>query len=218
VRVTRIISAALLAAAALSAQTPAVDRPPATPVSRLAVERAGGGFFGDFFRLGSAGEVWMIDRIRLWFLPASGQACGKELGDSIEKLTLLGALDNPPVPGQPACDCHALTSLAVAPLQHGSSESRNPNVSIVKENGAWRIEFQQVRWSVPAASDVLYSLRAKPRAQSACAVESGWSLAGAAAPAGHRLHVMDQKGVPAGLADRESPQSIAIQVWAERWK
>jgi hypothetical protein len=215
--VKRIIAAFLVAAGA-AAQTPVIDRKPAAPAAALAVERPGGGFFGDSFRLGSAGEVWMIDTIRMWFVPPAGPACGRELGDSIEKISLLGALDNPPVPGQPACDCHALVSLAVAPLQPGSSETRNPNVTIVKEGGAWRIEFQQVRWSVPAASDVLYSLRAKPRAGSSCAVEPGWSLAASPAPPGHRLHVMDGKGVPAGLADRESEQSIAIQVWARRSK
>jgi hypothetical protein len=216
--VKRILALTLLAAAGLCAQSPAVDRPPAPPPAVIGVERAGGGFFGDVFRLGSEGEVWMIDRIRLWFVPAAGAGCGRELGDSIEKLTLLGALDNPPQPGQPACDCHALTSLAVAPLRPGSSETRNPNVTIVKEGGGWRIEFEQVRWSIPAAKDAIYSLRAKPRGESSCAVEAGWSLAAAPAAPGHRLHVMDTKGVPAGLDDRESKHAVAIQVWANRWK
>jgi hypothetical protein len=207
-----------LLAAALSAQTPAVDRTPSSPPAAVAIEQKTGGFLGDFFRLGSEGEVWMIDRIRLWFVPAAGPGCGKELGDSIEKITLLGALDNPPQPGQPACDCHALTSLAVAPLRPGSSETRNPNVTIARDGGAWRIDFEQVRWSIPAAKDAIYSLRAKPRAGSSCAVESGWSLAGAPVASGRRLHVMDAKGVPAGLAEQESKHAIAIQVWANRWK
>jgi hypothetical protein len=157
----------------------------------------------------------MIDRIRLWFVPAEGRACGKELGDSIEKITLLGALDNPPKPGEPACDCHALTALSTAPFAAGSSETRNPNVSIVKEGGAWRIDFQNLRWSVPSASDVLFSLRAKARAKSSCAVEKGWSLATASGSV--KLHVQDAKGVPAGLADQEA-RPIAIQAWAKRWQ
>lgn len=212
------IAVLTLLAGSLCAQTPAVDRKPATPPAGVAIEQKGGGFLGDFFRLGSEGEVWMIDRIRLWFVPAAGPACGKELGDSIEKITLLGALDNPPQPGQPACDCHALTSLAVAPLRPGSSETRNPNVTIVREGAAWRIDFEQVRWSIPAAKDAIYSLRARPRAGSSCAVEGGWSLVAAPASPGHRLHVMDAKGVPAGLAGQESAHSIAIQVWANRWR
>jgi hypothetical protein len=215
VSVKRSIALLLLTGWEAMAQAPAVDRMPSAPVTVQTIERPGGGFFGDFFRLGEKGETWMIDRIRLWFVPAEGRACGKELGDSIEKLTLLGALDNPPVPGEPACDCHALVSLAVAPFQPGSSETRNPNVSMAKEGGAWRVDFQNLRWSVPSASDVLFSLRAKARAKSSCAVEKGWSLA--TAPGAVRLHVQDVKGVPAGLAEGEA-RPIAIQVWAQRWK
>ena len=211
--VKRGIALLLLAAFEAMAQAPAVDRMPSEPLSVQAIERPGGGFFGDFFRLGAAGETWMIDRIRLWFVSAEGGACGKELGDSIEKITLLGALDNPPKPGEPACDCHALTALSTAPFAAGSSETRNPNVTIAKEGGAYRIDFQNLRWSVPSASDVLFSLRAKARAKSSCAVEKEWSLA--ATQGTVKLHVQDAKGVPAGLADQEA-RPIAIQVWAKR--
>lgn len=204
----------------MTAQDPAIDRKPGIPVAGQVIERATGGFFGDFFRLGKAGEVWMIDTIRLWFQPARGPACGKELGDSIEKIALLGALDNPPVPGQPACDCHALVTLATVALDRGSSQPRHPGAKLTLEDGVWRIEFSQVRWSVPAAADVLFTLRATPRAKSACEVEKGWSLATAPppAPAPYRLHLMDKKGVPAGLAEEDSRHSIAIQVWASPWK
>jgi hypothetical protein len=206
-----------LAAFQLAAQSPIIDRKPAIPATGQVIERPGAGFFGDFFQFGKTGEVWMIDTIRLWFLPARGPACGKELGDSIEKITLLGALDNPPVPGQPVCDCHALVTLATVAFDRGSSQPKDPHVKLTLEDGVWRIDFPSLRWSLPAAADALFSLRATPRAKSGCAVESGWSLATTPA-AGHRLHLLDQKGVPVGLAPEESGRAIAIQVWASQWR
>jgi len=160
----------------------------------------------------------MIDRIRLWFLPERGPACGKELGDSLGKITLLGALDNPPVPGQPACDCHALVTLATVAFEPGSSQPKNSTAKLVLSDGVWQIDFPQVKWSVPAAADVLFSLRATPRGKTGCAVESGWSLATAPVAPGYRLHLLDKKGVPAGLAEEEAARPIAIQVWASQWK
>jgi hypothetical protein len=133
------------------------------PPARQAIELTAGGFLGDGFRFGNTGEVWMIDSMRLWFAPARGAACGAELGDSIEKITLLGALDNPPVPGQPVCDCHALVTLATASFDRGSSESRNPSAKVAKGGELWRVDFENVRWSIPAASDAVFTLRAAPR-------------------------------------------------------
>jgi hypothetical protein len=75
------------------------------------------GFLGDSFKLGNADENWMIDSVRVWALPDASPACsiGKP-GDHIEKLTLYGALQNPPVPGQAECDCHALVPVVSTPM------------------------------------------------------------------------------------------------------
>jgi hypothetical protein len=213
-----VITLALLAAAAMMGQDPALDRKPSVPPVGQLVDRQPEGSFAGLFRVGKTGEVWMIDTIRLWFLPPRGAACGKELGDAIEKITLLGALDNPPVPGQPVCDCHALIPLATAPLDRGSSQAKNSTVKLAFEEGMWRIDFSQMRWSMPAAADALFQLRATARAKTSCAVESDWSLATAPAPPGHRLHLLDKKGVPVGLAPEESPRAIAVQVWGNRWQ
>ncbi len=209
---------ALLAAAAMMGQDPAFDRKPTVPPVGQLLAREPEGSFAGLFKVGKTGEVWMIDTIRLWFLPPRGPACGKELGDSIEKLTLVGALDNPPVPGQPVCDCHALVPLAGVAFDRGSSQPKNSAARVVFEEGMWRVDFPQVRWSMPAAADALFQLRATPRAKSSCAVESGGSLATSPAPAGYRLHLLDKKGVPVGLAPDESPRAIAVQVWGSRWQ
>jgi hypothetical protein len=211
--VKRALLFALLAAGAMAGQEPAFDRKPSIPPVPQLIERRPEGSFAGLFRVGKTGEVWMIDTIRLWFLPPSGPGCGKELGDSVEKITLAGALDNPPVPGQPVCDCHALVPLATVAFDRGSSQPKNSAVKLAFEDGLSRIDFTQVRWSMPAAADALFQLRATPRAKSSCAVEAGWSLATAPAPPGFRLHLLDKKGIPAGLAAEESPRAIAIQVW-----
>jgi hypothetical protein len=217
--VTKTCLAAFFAAGGLAAQTLVVDRPLAEPLSRQAIERPGHGFTGDFFRIGASGEVWMIETIRLWAIPARGPACGRELGDSIEKITLLGALDNPPVPGQPVCDCHALIELATVPLQKGASASGNPSVRLSRSGGAWQLDFQNVRWSVPGGTDVLFTLRATPRVANACHADTEWSLAAAPAPEGYRLHLLDAKGVPVGLAEpAHQPRSLNVQVWARQTK
>jgi len=207
---------ALLMALPISSQVLVVDRGlRGVPVGQT-VER-GKGFYGDAFRIGAAGEVWTIDSVRLWALPGDAAACPRELGDRIAKLTLLGALDNPPVPGQPVCDCHALVAIAAASLGAGGSRSLNPDVRLSPDKGAWRLDFQEVRWSVPGDMDVLFSVRATPRKQDACGAAAEWKLAAGAAAEGHRLHLLKPAGVPEGLADEQQPpRAIHIQVWAHR--
>lgn len=209
--------AALFAIAAAQAQppAPAIDRAVAEPLSAVRIERGSEGSFADSFQLGRSGDVWMIDAIRVWAIPASGASCGTELGDSIEKITLLGAMDNPPVPGQPVCDCHALVALATAPLRKGSSATTNPNVAVTRKGGIWQLDFKNVRWSVPGGGDILFTARVTPRAGSVCHAATDWSLAGAPA-SGHRLHLLNEKGVPVGLAEPAAkPLQIGVQVWAK---
>jgi hypothetical protein len=138
--VKRLLPPALFLVSALAAQTTlVVDRKPNVPASGQRIERPDGGFFGDSFRIGAKGEVWMIDAIRVWFLPPRGATCGEEIGDSIEEITFLGALDNPPVPGQPTCDCHALQALATVPLDRGSSRPRLGNAAQCRLSGGERL-------------------------------------------------------------------------------
>jgi hypothetical protein len=207
----------LFVVAPLFAQVLVVNQPlaPGAPMA-VPVEHSGG-FSADAFRIGAAGETWMIDAVRLWALPGDGAACPKELGDRIGKLTLLGALDNPPVPGQPVCDCHALVAIATASIAPGASRSSNPSAAIALEKGVWRIDFRDVRWSVPGDTDVLFSLRASARRDDACRAAAEWKLAAASAQDGYRLHLLDKAGVPEGLAEAgHPPRRIAIQVWARR--
>jgi len=181
------------------------------------MERGAKGAYADAFQIGAKGEVWMIDAVRVWAIPAASPACPRELGDQVEKLTLFGALDNPPVPGVPVCDCHALVALATVPLSPGNSVSGNAKVRLTPEKGAWRLDFQDVRWSVPGGSDVLFSVRATARRRDACPAVAGWSLASTPAAATYRLHLLNEKGVPIGPEPApKHPRTVNIQVWARR--
>lgn len=189
--VTKLLLRWMLAVGLLSslaAQTLVVDRPPrGNPPIPQPVARDSKGFYADSFRIGAPGEVWMIDAIRLWAMP----------NPQVKSVTLFGALDNPPVPGQPVCDCHALVAISSVGL-------------LTPENGIWRFDFRDVRWSVPGSLDVLFNLRSTPPA-------ADWSLAAFHAASAHRLHLLNEKGVPIGLEPvRRQPRSIPIQVWAHR--
>ena len=210
---------ALTLASSLHAQEPVVDRGLSTgkPVWQR-IELAGQGFLGDSFPLGTAGEIWMIDAIRLWAAPTRAAAsCSRNLGDALEKITLLGALENKPIPGQPECDCHALVAVATAALQKTISASANRDVEITSSNGLWQIDFRNVRWSLPGGQEVLFSLRATDRPKAACPVADAWSLAAVPANAGDRLRKFNAKGVPDGFAEgAPQPVRISVQVWAHK--
>jgi len=177
------------------------------------------GFLGDSFKLGNAGENWMIDSIRVGALPDASPACsvGKP-GDRIEKLTLYGALYNPPVPGQAECDCHALVPVVSAPMEKGGSRFANRTVTMTMETGQWRIDFGDVRWSVPGGMDVLFAARATERAGQSCTMGKTWTLAARPADAGYRLRFFDSALVPAGFAEPMSPpRQISVQVKAHKY-
>lgn len=221
------ILCALAFAGGLACQVLVADRglAPGKPASQP-IELAGKGFLGDSFQVGKAGEAWMIDTIRVWAVPKTEAAsCPRgityNLGDRLEKITLLGALENQPVAGQPECDCHALVTVATANLQKGSSDSANRDVQIAPLNGrakgSWQIDFQNVRWSIPGGLEVLFSLRATDRRKADCKLAGEWSLAAAPGNDGDRLRRFNLKGVPEGFAEAApEPVRISVQVWAHR--
>jgi hypothetical protein len=195
---------ALAMAGNLAAQTLVVDRglPSGAGISQP-IERPGKGFLGDSFRVGTAGETWIIDALRVWAEANSSPGCSLKPGDWLEKIALLGALDNPPVPGQAECACHALVEVANA-----------PGVRLTAAGGLWQIDFQNLRWSVPGGMDVLFSVRAFARPQAAC---GAWSLNASAAGSGYRLRGFDKDAVPEGFAENpDRPLWLNVQVWAHR--
>ena len=202
----------------LAAQTLVVDRgvPSGEGVSQP-IEREGKGFLGDSFRVGTAGEIWVIDALRVWAVANFSPDCPPKPGDQLDKIALFGALDNPPVPGQPQCACHGLVQVAAAQFEPGNSAPMNRDVQLTAAGGLWQIDFQNLRWSVPGGMDVLFSVRGFARPKAACGAGRAWSLSASAASSGYRLRGFDKGAVPEGFAEsQDRPLSINVQVWAHR--
>jgi hypothetical protein len=186
-------------------------------VAKQAVEQEDRGFLGDSFHLGAAGETWVIDSIRVWVARNVPAACPAKLGDQISKVTLYGALENPPVPGEPECNCHALVPVRSVPLEKGSDRSGAASVKITPAGAFWQIDFQDVRWSLPGDVNVLFALRATAAAAPGCTAAKEWSLSASPAEAGYRLRRFDKDLVPQGFAEpAAAPKWINIQVRAHR--
>jgi hypothetical protein len=152
----------LLLACTLPAQTLVADR--ALPASCGVPEP---GVLGDSFKLGAKGATWVLDTLRVWAAVGDAKSCPELPGGRVEKIVLLGAIDNPPVPGQAACACHALVQIASAPLEPGASAPANSSLKLAPEGDLWRLDFENLRWSLPGGMDVLFAVRATGRAEAA---------------------------------------------------
>lgn len=215
---TRLILFVALAGCA-AAQNVVHDRkidPGALP-SGTRIELKTGGFLGDSFRFGKTGETWAIESIRVWAIPTAGGQCPRAAGDRIEKIVLLGGMDNPPQPGQFVCRCHALLPIATAPLIPGADATSNPDVRLTVGATHWEIEFDRLGWSIPGGADALFAVRAVNRSSSSCDAAGSWTLATAPADKGYRLQKFDKDAIPDGLADATAePVWINVEVRARR--
>lgn len=113
----------------------------AEPVVSVRPEAGNSGrFLADRFRVGSSGEVWVIDRVRVWGRFATG---------GFENATLWGGLESSdPAPGSFDCDCHNLLA-----LNRDARASRLPNSS-------WRLDFDHLNWSVPGGVEIRFGVNA----------------------------------------------------------
>jgi len=119
-----------------------VDQPYRSNAAKLGVPR---GFVGDHFVLGSHGEVWVIDSLSTWVSRADLPGTVKLLGGVEADLSPQGT------PAQPDCACHNLTVLksgAVGPEIRVSAVA--PRI--------WRIDFQDLRWSVPGGVPIQFGV------------------------------------------------------------
>jgi hypothetical protein len=96
------------------------------------------GFLSDSFKVGATGEVWVIDKIRVW---------GKVGTNGSEKVALFGGLENAGLaPGAIECDCHNLLSI-----------NREPQVSRLK-GSVWQLDFDHLNWSVPGGATIQFGV------------------------------------------------------------
>lgn len=209
-------------AATVSGQAPMVDRGlRSTPgaagsATRAGWDKPGEGFVADSFRVGAAGEVWVIDRIRIWAAP---DAPPQTLGDLYEQITLYGGLEDM-APEREQCACHGLVALRAASLQVGSNSPASPGVAIVPAaQGLFQVDFQDLRWSVPGGLSLQFGVLGEGRPKPAGGGRYVWFSHASPAPGEHHLRWFDAKGKPAPSSGGSNPaaaDSVAInmQVWA----
>jgi len=95
-------------------------------------------FLADRFTVGASGEVWVIDRLRVW---------GKFGSGKLENATLFGGLENTE-PALLECECHNLT-----PLRRNAK-------AIQQSDSTWQLEFDGLNWSVPGATAIQFGIAA----------------------------------------------------------
>jgi hypothetical protein len=181
------------------------------------------GFIGDHFRVGAAGEVWILDAIRTWVKPGLPVSQAASFGDAFESLTLFGGIEaTPPEPGQPPqpeCDCHNLMSIKSGNYQLGAQQPQITDVHLspVGSTGIRQVDFQNLSWSVPGGVDIQFGLMGIAR-------DHKQTLKSLASSTGdlHQLKLFDEKGklagsyAPEGKAV-ESRLGLNIQVWGHRY-
>jgi hypothetical protein len=109
------------------------------------------GFLGDDFTVGSPGENWVIDTIRVWTVPGVNKTNPDYLGDYYQDVRLYfgGAQDG-------------LTPIVTGMFTPGSDQSSNPNILISDTTAAgstayedfgtnmrvWQVDFTQLNLAV----------------------------------------------------------------------
>ena len=181
------------------------------------------GFLGDHFRLGAAGEVWILDTIRTWVRPSLPASHAASFGDAFESLTLFGGIEatppQPRQPPQPECDCHNLMSIKSGIYQPGAQQSQATDVHISSagSDGIRQVDFQNLSWSVPGGVDIQFGVMGTAR-------DRKQTLDGITSSTGdlHQLKLFDEKGkldgpyAPDGKAV-DSHLGLNIQVWGHRY-
>jgi hypothetical protein len=110
-----------------------------------------GGFLGDDFSVGAAGESWVIDAVRVWTVPGAASTEAEHLGDFYHDVRLYFGGDR-----------EGLTPVVAAQLQRGSDAVSNSHVLIsdLTKSGAasyddfgtnlhvWQIDFTGLNLAV----------------------------------------------------------------------
>ena len=171
-----------------------------------------GGFLADRFTIGAKGEVWVIDRLRIWVRAAKD---GGKIGDRLESVALFGGLEAAPAkPGELECDCHNLVALESAALREGSDIAEGSKVRISRlEPAVWQLDFEDLNWSVPGGVAIQFGVSGRRRADAGAAK---WSVYTVPAEAPHEIKLFDERGKlagPYGKAGKDPAAGLAVQAW-----
>jgi hypothetical protein len=127
-------------------------------------------FNGDDFTIGTAGETYVIDTVRLWTAPAKSDQEPPALGDWFESVALAAG----PAGGG------ALQPLASGSFAQGEDQTDNPNISVLRvsypdnpgskyqgSSGAYfqifQIEFSRLQWQVAGGTKYWFGMQGAGR-------------------------------------------------------
>src|SRR5581483_1726232 len=167
--------------------------PTAEPGIRVGLV-AGDGFIADHFKVGSAGETWVIDSVEIWAVPDTAPLRAK-LGDLYEGVSLFGGIESPaPVPGEPVCDCHNLITVKTGIWHAGSDTPDTNDIEVSKMTSKlWQLTFRNLSWSVPGGVDIQFGVMGRGRPAPG-GQRDRWYSRAAYGAGSHQLRVFDGKG------------------------
>lgn len=202
---------------------------------RVAWKGAGGAYLADSFQIGGRGEVWVIDKVRVWGVPGAAASEARTAGDLYERITLYGGLESESQPATSeaaaaVCACHGPVKIASAELGAGGvAEGAQfhlqavtyPDGSSFQEGAAplaiWQVDFQNLRWSVPGGQNVLFGVYADGRAAAERKEKPVWFNHAETGGGRRRFLAFQTAGNPvvpaAGELPDEESLAINVQVW-----
>lgn len=218
-----LLGIALLQPLAVPAQVLLVNRGSgaAQPEMGRVGRSSGLGFVADHFRVGAAGETWVIDAIQTWAAPNPGSGPDK-FGDWFGHLSLFGGIESPiPKPGEPVCDCHNLMVVKAASWRPGADNPDTSDVQVSRSmREGWQVTFRNLSWSVPGGVDLQFGVMAEAREPSK-GLASAWYNRIARDSGVHELKLFDEKGKLETLytnngAPLDPSIGISLKVWGHK--
>jgi hypothetical protein len=155
------------------------------------------GFLGDDFSVGTVGESWVIDTIRVWTVPGVAETDPEHLGDFYQDVRLyVGGADE------------GLTPIVTGLLKAGSDQASNSNILISDATAAgvvpyddfgsnmrvWQIDFTQVNLPVQGGVKVRFGAWGLGRPMPSKAGKTGKTYAWFNAASNAELAVAKQEG------------------------
>jgi hypothetical protein len=199
------------------------DRSPSSGATQsLGLPKQTETFLADDFQVGADKEVWVVDHVRVWALPDPQATSSRSPGDLFKKISFYGGIaPDTPTHNQKAdveCDCHNLPPLKTAILQPGSDSTDSPDVLISSNPGrdgleAWQIDFENLRWSVPGATNIQFGILAEGRQVHDGDSSYTWYNLASPGADGDHLRVFSSAGKLQSAFHEENAARMNIQVW-----
>lgn len=212
---------------------------PSSPATVRVGWPANGVYIADRFALGRPGELWVIDKVRVWAVPGLEVGRPGALGDLFEKITLLGGIESETQPATPqqaalVCACHGPVPIAATAVSRGSSASQDSHVvltPVTSADGAsfnesgrllsvWQVDFQDLLWNVPGGVNLQFGVYGAGLPQAGGKSKRVWFNLASHVSGEHELRLFETGGSPvvpaAGALPGDKSLGINVQVWGHR--